>query len=149
MAIFLGLLGVIFIVQLSTTSFTTDVSHPRLAFLLIVLMPAMCFGGSALMMALIMNHWPYTRGVRITSYPAEHALEITLRNSKYMVREGDIERIEGVHRKARVGYSYWIYYLANGDNFILSERVPGQEVIWEYFPRIPVSGSHSQFGFIP
>jgi hypothetical protein len=55
-AIFLGLIGVTLIGQLSATSFTTDVSHPRLTYLLIVLMPVMSFGWSALMIALLMNH---------------------------------------------------------------------------------------------
>lgn len=149
MAGYMGLMGVVFIVQLSTTHFTTDVSYPVLAYLLIVLMPVMCFGGSALMIALLINHWPYTGGVIIRTYPAEHMLELTLPTRKFLVGEGDIARIEGIHRKARIGYSYWIYYLTNGDRFILSERVAGQWVIREYFPKIPISGSNSQFGFIP
>jgi hypothetical protein len=83
------------------------------------------------------------------TYPAEHALKISLRNRKFLVREGNIERIEGVHRKDRVGYLYWIYYLATGDNFILSEQVAGQEVIREYFSKIPISGTYTQYGCIP
>ncbi len=98
--------------------------------------------------ALQINHWPYVRGRIIATNPANHSLEITFHNKVLIVRDGDIVRIEGVYSKSKVGYSYSTYYLDNGTSFILSGRIPGQEVIQEYFPKIPFSGSYSQFGFI-
>ncbi len=148
-AIFLLLMGVTVTFQLVTIPFTTDLSYPGLLYFFIALLPVVLFGGSALVFALLINHWPYADGVIIATHPADHSIEITIRGRALTVREGDIERIESVYSTSKAGYTYSTYFLANGESFILSSRVPGQGVIREYFPETPISGSYSQYGFIP
>ncbi|MBU1822297.1 MAG: hypothetical protein KKG00_12415 [Bacteroidetes bacterium] len=147
-AIFLALLGVILIFQLTTIPFTISLSYPSLMYVLIGLVLFMLFGGSTLVFALLINHWPYANGVIIVTHPADHAIEITIHGRTLTVLKGNIERIESVYSTSKAGYAYSTYFLVNGESFILSSRVPGQDVIREYFPETPISGSYSQYGFI-
>lgn len=142
------LMGVIVFFQLAKMPLPTDKSHSVFFQLAIFLAPLSLLGLGALSFALQLNHWPYVRDVIIRTNPSDHALEITFSDRSLTVREGDIERIHAVHGKARISYGYWIYYLNNGDRFIMSSQMPGKEVILEYFPKIPFSSSESQFGFI-
>ena len=128
---------------------TTELpTHPLFLYLLLFLVLAIVIGMGVLALALLLNHWPYARGVSITTNPTDHSLEIKLPDRVLTLREGDIERIEAVVNKARMGSSYRIYYLADSDRFLLPDRVPGLNVIYEYFPKIPFSATHSYFGFI-
>lgn len=140
-------MGIAFLFVIIRVPPSTDLVHPLFFHFLLFLIFAGSTGLGVLAFALLLNHWPYARGVSITTSPADHSLEIALRDRVMTLREGDIERIEMVVHKARVGSSYQIYYLANGDRFLLPEIVRW-DIIHEYFPKIPFSTSSSYFGFI-
>ena len=151
---FYGIMGFISIVQgiafflvVIRVPPSTDLVHPVFFHFLLFLIFAGSTGLGVLAFALLLNHWPYARGVSITTNPVDHSLEIRLRDRVLTLREGDIERIEAVVHKARMGSSYQIYYLSNGDRFLLPDRVRW-DIIHEYFPKIPFSASYSYFGFI-
>jgi len=151
---FFGIMGFISLVQGIAFLFviirvppTTDLVHPVFLHFLLFLIFIANTGLGVLAFALLLNHWPYVRGVSITTNPSDHSLEIRLHDRVLTLREGDIERIEAVVHKARIGSSYRIYYLANGDRFLLPDRVRW-DIIDEYFPKIPFSGTYSHFGFI-
>lgn len=142
------LLAVVMVVQLALLPLPVDKTHSIYLYLLFFLAPLFLIGLGAFAFALLSNQWPYAQGVSITTNPTDHSLEIRLHDRVLTLREGDIERIEAVMNKARMGSSYQIYYLANGDRFLLPDRVPGWNVIGEYFPKIPFSVTYSYFGFI-
>ena len=142
------LLAVVMVVQLALLPLPVDKTHSIYLYLLYFLAPLFLIGLGAFAFALLSNQWPYAQGVSITTNPTDHSLEIRLHDRVLTLREGDIERIEAVMNKARMGSSYQIYYLANGDRFLLPDRVPGWNVIGEYFPKIPFSVTYSYFGFI-
>lgn len=142
------LLGIAFLFVIIRVPLTSNITHLIFFHFLLFLIFAGSTGLGVLAFALLLNHWTYARGVSITTNPADHSLEIRLRDRVLTLREGDIERIEMVVHKARMGSSYQIYYLANGDRFLLPDRVPGWNVIGEYFPKIPFSVTYSYFGFI-
>jgi hypothetical protein len=60
-----------------------------------------------------------------------------------------MERSDAVVSTSIMDFSFSTYYLACGNLFILSDKVPGQEVSRKYVPAISYSGSFTQFGFIP
>lgn len=143
------MLGILFLFVILRRPFATDlIIHPIFMYLLLFLIVAGIMGLGILAFALLLNHWPYARGFSITTDPADHSLEIKLRGRVLTLREGDIKRVEWVSHKARMGFSYQIFYLANGDRFLVPDKVPGWNVIHEYFPKIPFSASYSYFGFI-
>ncbi len=140
-------LGIVFLVRIVKVPPSTDLFHPIFLYLLLFLIVAGITTLGVLAFALLLNHWPYAQGVSITTNPTDHSLEIRLRDRVLTLREGDIERIEAVVHKARMGSSYRIYYLANGGRFLLPESVRW-DIIHEYFPKIPFSATYSHFGFI-
>lgn len=140
-------LGIAFLFVIIKVPPSTDLVHPIFFHLLLFLIFAGNIGLGVLAFALLLNHWPYARGVSITTNPADHSLELRLRDQVLTLREGDIERIELMAHKARMGLSYRIYYLADGDRFLLPDSVRW-DIIDEYFPKIPLSASYSYFGFI-
>lgn len=140
-------LGIVFLVRLIRVPPSTDLFHAVFLYLLLFMIVAGITGLGVLAFALLLNHWPYARGVSITTNPTDHSLEIRLRDRVLTLREGEIERIEAVVHKARMGSSYRIYYLANGDRFLLPDSVRW-DIIDDYFPKIPFSTTYSHFGFI-
>jgi hypothetical protein len=150
---FYGIMGFVSIVQGIAFLFvitrippSTDIIHPVFLYFLVFLIVAGLMGLGILSFALLLNHWPYAKGVSTTTNPSDHSLQITLRDRVLTLREGGIERIEAVVHKARIGF-YRIYYLTNGDRFLLAESVRW-DIIDEYFPKTPFSGTYSYFGFI-
>jgi len=148
MASLMVLMGLILFVLLARMPLPTHKSYSIFFQLAIFLAPVSLLGLGTLSFALQLNHWPYVRDVVIKTNPDGNSLEITFGDRSLSVREGDMERIHAVHGKARISYGYWTYYLSDGDHFIMSSRMPGEEVILEYFPKIPFSISYGKFGFI-
>lgn len=149
MAFLSGLMGVILLIQLLSFTFSADSSQLPVMYFALFLGPASLMGLSAFTFALLLNHWPYVRDVVIVTSPVDHSVSITFRDRELTLRENDIESVETVLSTSRMNYYYSTYYLSNGDRFVLSSRLPGQEVIQEYFPQVPYSGSYTQYGFIP
>ncbi|HEV7381476.1 MAG TPA: hypothetical protein VGN64_16880 [Dyadobacter sp.] len=93
---------------------------------------------AAVILVVDLNHWPYTRGVVITTFPDEHELDVQLPDATFRIKKGDIRKISIYHNNARLQLGFAQYHLQNGDSFLLSFRTEGLEVIQEYFKGIPV-----------
>jgi hypothetical protein len=93
---------------------------------------------AAVILVVDLNHWPYARGVVITTFPDEHELEVQLPDAILRIREGDIRKIRIYHNNAKLQLGFTQFHLNNGDSFLLSFRTEGLEVIQEYFKGIPV-----------
>jgi hypothetical protein len=95
------------------------------------------------------NHWKYTDGVIMETFPDEHELELTFGDSKLRLKEGDITRVLVTSNNgAKMPITYTTYFLANGDHFILSYKMPGTWVVKEYFKKIPTEYKYKRFPFI-
>jgi hypothetical protein len=95
-------------------------------------------GMVAITLVIDLNHWPYARGVVITTFPDEHELDVQLPDATLRIRDGDIRKIRIYHNNAKLRLGFTQFYLNNGDSFLLSFRTEGWEVIQEYFKGIPV-----------
>jgi uncharacterized membrane protein YesL len=93
---------------------------------------------AAIILIIDLNHWPYARGVVITTFPDEHELDIQLPDATLRIREGDIRKISIYRNSAKLQLGFTQFHLNNGDSFLLSFRTEGLEVIQEYFKGIPV-----------
>ncbi len=100
-------------------------------------------------LAIDFNHWKYVDGTILETFPEEHELELTLGDTRLRLREGDITRVLVTSNNAKMRVSFITYYLANGDHFILSDKMPGVWVIHEYFKKIPTEYREKRFPFIP
>jgi hypothetical protein len=93
---------------------------------------------AAVILIVDLNHWPYARGVVITTFPEEHELDIQLPDTTLRIKEGDIIRITLYHNNARLQLGFTQFHLNNGNSFLLSFKTEGLWVIQEYFKGIPV-----------
>ncbi|WP_141110453.1 hypothetical protein [Dyadobacter psychrophilus] len=93
---------------------------------------------AAVILVIDLNHWPYARGVVITTFPDEHELDIKLPDATLRIREGDIRKVSIYHNNAKLQQGFVQFHLNNGGSFLLSFRTEGLEVIQEYFKGIPV-----------
>lgn len=57
---------------------------------------------AAVILVVDLNHWPYARGVVITTFPDEHELEVQLPDATLRIKEGDIRKISIYHNNAKV-----------------------------------------------
>ncbi|ACT94813.1 hypothetical protein [Dyadobacter fermentans] len=115
----------------------------------IVLAFGMMFFSFPLIIILVdINHWKYVDGVSIETFPKEHELEMTFGETKLRLRHGDIVKVLVTGRQGKMPITYKTYYLANGDHFILPDKMPGAWVIEEYFKKIPSEFKHKVFPFI-
>lgn len=93
------------------------------------------------------NYWLHTRNIRITYFPDEKTVEVDFPAKTYTIRNGDISHIEMIS-SAKMYFCYSIYSLANGESFILTNRMPGTWAIDEYFKRIPFKKTEKRFPLI-
>ncbi|TLV00361.1 hypothetical protein [Dyadobacter luticola] len=93
---------------------------------------------AAVILVVDLNHWPYARGVVITTFPDEHELDIQLPGRTLRIKEGDIHKISIYHNNGKLLLGFTQFHLKNGDSFLLSFRTEGLGVIQEYFKGIPV-----------
>ncbi|TDE12450.1 hypothetical protein [Dyadobacter psychrotolerans] len=94
------------------------------------------------------NYWKFTEGVILTSIPYSHEIHVNVKGKEIILRKGDIERISIVSNNTRLRFSYYTYYLTNGEKFILTDRMPGLWIINEYFRNIPSEYSVKVFPYI-
>lgn len=99
-------------------------------------------------MILDLNHWKYTENVRLTTNPDQHELELTFSGIVLRIRDGDIQKVLVTQNQAKLRFCYHTYFLQNGDHFILTDRMPGNWVIQEYFKKIPVEYHYKSFPYI-
>lgn len=107
-------------------------------------MLAVCF----LYLTLDINYWKYTRDIILETNPVDHELNLHFPDRTVILRDGDIEKVLITSNEVKMRFSYMTYFLKNGDQFILSDKMPGIEVIQEYFKKIPVEYRKERFPYI-
>lgn len=99
-------------------------------------------------MILDINHWKSIRNVILETNPAEHALTLYFPDHSITIRDGDLEKVIVTSNEAKARFCYITYFLKNGQKFILSDKMPGIEVILEYFKKIPIEHRKEAFPYI-
>lgn len=90
-------------------------------------------------------YWLATKGVTLHFIPDSKQIAFEFPDRKYVVSEGDIERIEDTTTGGRSRIGYTKYYLKNGESFILTDRIGGQWAIPEFFKHIPYNIIYTRF----
>ncbi|MEO6281790.1 MAG: hypothetical protein ABIN80_19370 [Dyadobacter sp.] len=139
-------LGFMFI-KAAFTVVSSDISLP-LTRLLLFGLSSMVFSACALYLILDINHWKYVRNVTLETNPTAHELYLHFPDYTLTLRDGDIERVIITSNEAKMRISYLTYFLKNGEQFILSDRTPGIEVIHEYFKKILIEYRKERFPYI-
>jgi hypothetical protein len=102
----------------------------------------------ALYLRLDINHWKHSRNIVLETNPAEHELNLSLPDREFTIRDGDLEKIVVASSEGKIRFTYFTYFFKNGDHFVLSDRMPGNWVISEYFKKIPLEYRHERFPYI-
>jgi hypothetical protein len=95
-----------------------------------------------------LNYWKFTKDVVIKSVPSDHTVQLYMNDKEILLKNDTIEKILMVSNRGRRSFSYFIYYLKNGQSFILTDRTPGRWIIKEYFRNIPVEHTYKYFPLI-
>nr|WP_295932889.1 hypothetical protein [uncultured Dyadobacter sp.] len=134
------LMGLImFIVTMHAVFFARfSTPYPEIGRAVVFLLSLSSLALPAMIVSVDLNHWPYSRGVVITSYPEAHQLEIELPDAVLVLKEGDISRIEILHNNGKLQLGFAVFYLTSGDHFILPFKTEGMWVIQEYFKGLTV-----------
>ncbi|WP_373512002.1 hypothetical protein [Persicitalea sp.] len=123
---------------------------PMLVYVMLFLMLIVFWGSGVLNLILLLNNWKYIKGVVIITHPDHQAVEVKLPDRTFMLHSGDVERIDSLSAgDSRMSNWYLTYHLRNGEHFTLSGRMPGYEVISEYFPEVETTWTHKRFVFLP
>lgn len=112
--------------------------YPEIGRAVVFLLSLASLAVPAMIVSVDLNHWPYSRGVVITSFPEVHQLEIELSDAVLVLKEGDISRIQVFHNNGKLQLGFAVFYLTRGDHFILPFKTEGMWVIPEYFKGLPV-----------
>jgi len=112
--------------------------YPEIGRAVVFLLSLASLAVPGMIVSVDLNHWPYSRGVVITSLPDVHQLEIELSDAVVVLKEGDISRIEIFHNNRKLQLGFAIFYLTSGSHFILPFKTEGMWVIQEYFKGLPV-----------
>jgi uncharacterized membrane protein YesL len=105
---------------------------------MLLIVSLVILGLAAVILAVDFNHWPYARGVVITTFPEEHELEIQLPDATLRLSEGDIRKISLYRNNGKLQLGFAQFQLNDGDTFLLPFNTEGLGVIQEYFKGIPV-----------
>lgn len=145
---FMGMMGFVLLIVTFTFPFVPE-TNAFIGKTLALILCGLIIGLTLNAFLIDINHWKYVEGVVIETFPKEHELELTFGDSKLRLREGDIIRvlITG-NQGAKRSITYTTYYLANGDSFVLPDKMPGAWVIQEYFKKIPTEFKYKLFPFI-
>lgn len=103
----------------------------------LIFISLLMLGFAAWYLYLDLIYWHHTKGIRVTYHPEEKIVEIDFPEKTYTLGEGDIRHIEMITNGAKMQFGHYIYSLANGESFILTDRMPGVWAIQEYFKKIP------------
>ncbi|WP_254561605.1 hypothetical protein [Dyadobacter diqingensis] len=103
----------------------------------LILISLLMLGFAAWYLYLDLIYWHHTKDIRVTYHPEEKIVEIDFPEKTYTLGEGDIRHIEMITNGAKMQFGHYIYSLANGESFILTDRMPGIWAIQEYFKKIP------------
>jgi uncharacterized membrane protein YesL len=138
-SLFVAIFLVVGVVMINAVLFATfSGTGPVIARTMLLIVSLVILGLAAVILAVDFNHWPYARGVVITTFPEEHELEIQLPDVTLRLREGDIRKISLYHNNGKLQLGFAQFQLNNGDTFLLPFNTEGLGVIQEYFKGIPV-----------
>lgn len=112
--------------------------YPEIGRVVVFLLSLSSLAVPAMIVSVDLNHWPYSRGVVITSFPEVHQLEIELSDAVLFLKDGDISRIQVFHNNGKLQLGFAVFYLTSRDHFILPFKTEGMWVIQEYFKGLPV-----------
>ncbi|WAC10729.1 hypothetical protein [Dyadobacter pollutisoli] len=142
------LLGAGLLITKASFSIYTSEFNLFLTRLLIFSLGSVMLFACAFYLILDTNHWKYVRNIRLETDPVTHELDLHFPDHTLTIRDGDIEKVVVASNEAKLRFSYMTYFLKNGEQFILSDRMPGIEVIHEYFKKIPIEYHKERFPYI-
>lgn len=142
------IMALLFLRLIFTMEVKVEVGQIWLVYVVMIVVVLMLSYISAYHIILNLNYWKLTENVSITTNPEDHTLLIDIQGKEIVLREGDIEKIRMVANSSKIYFSYFKYYLRNGDTFTLTDRTPGIWAIGDYFKRIPVEYEYKLFPFI-
>jgi hypothetical protein len=142
------LAGAGLLITKASFSIHTSVFDLVLTRLLIFSFGLLMLSACAFYLILNINHWKYVRNITLETDPTAHELYLHFPDHTLTLREGDIEMVVITSNEAKMRFSYLTYFLKNGEQFILSDKMPGVEVIHEYFKKIPIEYRHERFPYI-
>lgn len=84
--------------------------------------------------SLQLHYWEHTKNMKIVTVPEEKVVLVSDGKQQLRLKKGDIEEIYGIGVVSNrgVSYSYFVYYLKNGNSFVLTEPMPGRWVLEDY-----------------
>jgi len=141
-------LGLMFFKLIFTLRTAPDSANPWMGYLVAITFGFIFLTIGIFYLILDLNHWKYTEDVILTTHPELHELELTFSDITLRIKDGDIQRVVVIQNQAKIRYCYQTYFLQNGDHFILSDRMPGNWVIHEFFKKIPVEYHYKSFPYI-
>jgi hypothetical protein len=142
------IMAILFLRLIFTMEVKVEAGQVWLVYLVMASVLLMLFYISAYHIILNLNYWQFTKDASITTSPDDHTLFIDIQGKEFVIREGDIEKVLMVANSSKLYFSYFKYYLTNGDTFTLTDRTPGIWAIGDYFKRIPVEYEYKLFPFI-
>lgn len=146
--VFYYMLVIGFLTAKAAFSILTSDINLALTRILIFIFGLIPMAGSVFYFVLDFNHWENIRNVILTTNPVAHELELTFPHGTLLLRDGDLEKVVITYNEAKLRFSYLTYYLKDGRQFTLSDRMPGIEVIQEYFRKIPTEYCKKGFPYI-
>ncbi|WP_247235800.1 hypothetical protein [Telluribacter sp. SYSU D00476] len=149
MAYFLGGMALLFI-HMAITVKVTD-STPRWQVVVALGLLALMMGALAFhILNFNINYWKHTRGTTLSFNPNPRTVTVSTPAGQYTIREGDIEHIEVVSNEhTKLLYSYFRIRLHNGDELLLTDKMPGIDAFFLYFKDIPHTRYKQDFPLIP
>ena len=141
-------LGLMFFKLIFTLRTAPDSANPWMGYLVAITFGFIFLTIGIFYLILDLNHWKYTEDVILTTHPELHELELTFSDITLRIKDGDIQRVVVIQNQAKIRFCYHTYFLQNGDHFILSDRMPGNWVIHEFFKKIPVEYHYKSFPYI-
>ena len=141
-------LGLMFFKLLFTLKVALNDPHPWIGYVVVMIFSLVMLSLAAFYMNLDLNHWKYTKNVTLTTDPEAREINLTFSENILKIKEGDIQKVVITQNQAKIRFCYHTYYLRNGNHFILSDRMPGNWVIQEFFKKIPVEYQYKSFPYI-
>lgn len=131
-------------------AFSTFTSEINLALTRLILFAfgMIPLGACVFFLILDINHWKSIRNVILETDPEAHELHLYFPYQTITIRNGDLEKVIVTSNEARARITYMTYFLKNGQRFVLSDKMPGIEVILEYFKKTPIEYRKDAFPYI-
>ena len=94
------------------------------------------------------HYWDFTKNITLTTSPSDHKIHLNIQGKIFVLKEEDIQKVVYTSNNTKMQFAHYRYYLKNGENFVLTDRIAGLWVMQEYFRKIPIEYSYKLFPFI-